>query len=171
MAANTYAAGNCTWWVRNQLGWVPNAWGNAAEWWAKAQQSGFGTSQQPQKGAVAVWGPGIDPPWGFGHVAVVTDVKPDGSFTVSEMNWKGLGVVDNRNVGDRSNVLGFILPPGATPTGAGQSSDIFGLGQSIQQSTAGLVSAGQVAGGAVLILVGIVAAVLIVRPGPVGRLA
>lgn len=157
---NTYAAGNCTWWAKNQAGWWPNGAGNAAEWWPFAQQHGFGTSSTPQVGALAVWGPGVDPPFGFGHVGIVTGARPDGSFTVSEMNWQGLGKVDSRNVGDRSNLLGFILPPGSSPSGSAGSpaGDTFGLAAATGQ----LVSAGQVAGGGLLVVVALVVAGLLV---------
>lgn len=153
--SNTYAAGNCTWWARNQASWWPNGAGNAAEWWAYAQAHGFQTTQAPAAGALAVWGPGVDPPFGFGHVGLVKDVRPDGSFVVSEMNWQGLGKVDTRTVSDHSNLLGFILPPGAQ---APQS----GAGDAIQSAGTQLVSAGQVAGGGLLVLAGLALAVLLV---------
>jgi len=161
---NSYASGNCTWWAKNQAPWVPNGWGNAAEWFPRAQQSGYGTSQSPRVGALAVWGPGVDPPWGFGHVALVKGVQPDGSFTVSEMNWKGLGVVDTRNVTERSNLLGFILPPGSRGDSSAQlgqaaGPDPFGL----SQATGQLVSAGQVAGGALLVVAALGVAFLLLR--------
>ncbi len=158
---NRYAAGNCTWWAKNQAPWWPNGAGNAAEWFPYAQQHGFNVSQQPQQGALAVWGPGIDPPFGYGHVGIVKGVQADGTFTVSEMNWQGLGKVDDRNVGDRANLVGFILPPGAKATGDG-GGDPFGIGQAIQSSGAQLVTAGKVAGGALLVLGGLLLAVLLV---------
>jgi hypothetical protein len=176
---NTYAAGNCTFWVRQNACWVPNRWGNAAEWLGRAQAAGFKTSQNPAQGAVAVWGPGVDPPLGFGHVALVTAVRPDNSFTVSEMNWKGLGVVDTRNVSDHSNLLGFILPAGSAsgppaPGAAASASggDPFG----IQATGTQLVSAAQVGAGGLLIVAGLLLAVLLIfRPqlpiaGAAGRL-
>jgi CHAP domain len=162
---NTYTAGNCTWYVKDQLSWVPNLWGNAAEWWGRAQQSGFPTSSSPQVGAIAVWGPGIDPPQGFGHVAVVRAVQPDGSFTVSEMNWQGLGKIDTRTVKDRGNVLGFILAPGSSAsssTGSSGGSDPFGISSAILGSVASLQSGAQIAGGTSLVLAGLVLAVVIV---------
>jgi hypothetical protein len=166
---NTYTAGNCTWYVKDQFSWVPNMWGNAAEWWGRAQSGGFGTSSNPQAGSIAVWGPGIDPPQGFGHVAVVRAVQPDGSFTVSEMNWQGLGKVDTRTVKDRSNLLGFILAPGssASPltTGSSGGQDPFGIGSAILGSASSLQLGAQIAGGMALILVGLGVAALIVA-GP-----
>ena len=156
---NSYAAGNCTWWCKNQAGWIPNGWGNAAEWYPRAQQAGFKTSGNPQVGAIAVWGPGVDPPFGFGHCAKVTAVRQDGSFTVSEMNWQGLGKVDVRNVTDRSNLEGFILAPGSQPSDQGDG----GIGGAIQQAGGQLVSAGQVAGGGLLVLGALLVAVLLMR--------
>lgn len=162
---NNYASGQCTWWCKNQASWVPNGWGNAAEWLTNAKAQGYQTSSNPQVGAIAIWGPGVDPPFGYGHCAKVTAVRPDGSFTVTEMNWQGVGKVDNRNVGDRSNLMGFILPPGA------QSDGGDGIGGAIQSAGGQLVSAGQVAGGGLLLLGGLVLAVLLVtRPGPLKAL-
>jgi CHAP domain len=160
---NRYSSGNCTWWAKNQAPWWPNGAGNAAEWLAYAQQHGFQTSSAAQVGALAVWGPGIDPPQGFGHVGIVKAVRPDGTFTVSEMNWQGLGKVDTRNVGDRANLEGFILAPGSGPADGG--GDPTGLAGGIAASTTALLGAGKVAGGAVLVLTGLLLAVLlIVRP-------
>lgn len=158
--SNRYAAGNCTWWAKNQAPWWPNGAGNAAEWLGYAQQHGFPTSQQAQVGALAVWGPGIDPPLGFGHVGVVKGVQADGSFTVSEMNWRGLGKVDTRNVGDRADLLGFILPPGSSPSSNGGDA-----GGALQQAAGQLVSAGQVFGGGALLVAGVLLVVLLVA-GP-----
>ena len=165
---NTYVSGQCTWWCKNQAPWIPNGLGNAAEWLTNAKAQGFQTSSNPQVGAIAIWGPGIDPPLGFGHCGKVTAVRPDGTFTVSEMNWKGVGVVDNRNVGDRANLMGFILPPGAQ---ASDSSGFGDLGSAIQGAGSQLISAGQVAGGGLLVLGGLIIAVLLVtRPGPLRAL-
>jgi CHAP domain len=161
---NTYAAGNCTWWVRQNAGWIPNGLGNAAEWLTNARARGLQTTQTPQVGAVAAWGPGVDPPLGFGHVALVTAVRPDGSFTVSEMNWKGLGVVDTRNVSDRANLQGFILPPGAAAQPSSGSGALTGnpIADAISGGLPQLRFGAQALAGGLVILVGVAAAVLIV---------
>jgi surface antigen len=46
----------------------------------------------------------------YGHVAYVEKVNADGSFVVSEMNYKGFGEVDFRTVTpkDKIQVIGFI---------------------------------------------------------------
>jgi hypothetical protein len=54
---------------------------------------------------------------------------------------------------------------GATTDSTGGSSDLLGVGSAIQGVTTQIVSAAQVAGGAVLILVGLVVAVVLVRRG------
>jgi CHAP domain len=170
MGQNTYASGNCTWWVKHLKDWVPTTWGNAAEWWGHAKGDGFPTSGNPQVGAVAVWGPGIDPPFGFGHVAVVEAVNPDGSFMVNEMNWQGLGKTDKRTVTNRKDLLGFILPPGSKPdsgTSLGPLGDlgipqfadtIRGIGMQVMQ-------AGKVGSGGIIILLGLVLAGVLVAAG------
>jgi len=38
----------------------------------------------------------------------VEEVRPDGSFVVSEMNWGRWGVVDLRTITSLKGVLGFI---------------------------------------------------------------
>lgn len=164
---NGYTSGNCTWYVKDQLSWVPNGWGNAAEWWSRSAAAGFSTCSQAFQGAIAVWGPGIDPPQGFGHVAVVTSVQPDGSFVVSEMNWQGLGKVDTRTVKSRSNLLGFIYPPGkkcgdaSSSSPGGSGGDPFGIGTAIENAGSLVVSSAQIAGGGLLIAFGLTVAVLL----------
>jgi len=51
----------------------------------------------PRSGEIAVYQPGSGYDSGYGHVALVTDVS-DTSYTVSEMNHQGLGVVDSRTI-------------------------------------------------------------------------
>jgi surface antigen len=82
--ANTYMAGQCTWFVKNSLAWVPNTFGNAYEWAAKAAAQGYRVDNTPEVGAVAVYAPGVAYASAFGHVAVVASVN-GGSITISEM--------------------------------------------------------------------------------------
>lgn len=163
--SNAYASGNCTWWVKQQIPSVPSFWHNAAEWLSNAQQCGWPTGKTPQVGAIACWGPGVDPPWGFGHVAVVKGVAGS-TFTVSEMNWKGLGVVDTRNVNtSEPNFAGFIYPPGAnlltgsfgSPTAAtGPISTGPSIGDQLATSGQQFLAAGQLGAGGVLVIAGVV---------------
>lgn len=95
-SGNGYPWGNCTWYVSNrraELGRpVPNKLGNAGSWAYSASSRGFKVDHQPSIGAVIVEA-------GQGHVAVVERVNPDGSITLSEMNynWR-LGVKTNRTI-------------------------------------------------------------------------
>lgn len=104
--ASWFPAGECTSWAaRNH----PVSWnGNAGEWFAAAQSAGVSTSTTPSLGAVVVYRAAAPyDPW-FGHVAVVTDVGL-GTYTVSEMNYLGHGIVDARTVGwPDAHVEGFI---------------------------------------------------------------
>lgn len=86
---NDYVWGNCTWYVANRRA-VPPTLGNARDWYYNAQQHGMLVGDTPKIGAVAWKIPGYT----LGHVAVVESINPDGSFTISEMNAKGLGVID-----------------------------------------------------------------------------
>ena len=92
---DTYVWGNCTWWVAyNRL--VPPFLGDAKHWLANAAGAGLPTAAQPSVGAIVVYraSPGYNVV--HGHVAVVIVVGPT-SFRVSEMNFVGLGEVDQRD--------------------------------------------------------------------------
>ena len=83
--------------------------GNAVEWYANAQAKGYAVGDLPLPGAILVrqsayYG-------GYGHVAYVESV--DGtSFTVSEMNVNGLGVLSTHTydlaTNPPSGLLGFV---------------------------------------------------------------
>lgn len=90
-SANTYARGNCTWYVAS-LRYVPNHWGNADHWLYAARAAGWTTGSAPRVGAIAWTSLG----WA-GHVAYVTAVR-GGQVTVTEMNVLGLYRIDHRTV-------------------------------------------------------------------------
>ena len=94
---NSYYAGQCTWYVKNQLPWVGNFWGNAAEWANNATYAGRVVDTNPVVGTVAVMMPGVAYASSYGHVAVVTVVNGD-MITISEMNAKGEFVVSSRTI-------------------------------------------------------------------------
>jgi hypothetical protein len=111
--------GNCTWWVaqRRAVTWL----GNGGEWYANARAQGYEVGKKPLAGAILVRGGG----GGYGHVAYVESV--DGtSFTVSEMNVSGLGVLSTRTYDMVNNpppsFIGFVYwrfgeEPTAAPIG------------------------------------------------------
>ena len=92
---DSYAAGNCTWWVAYNRR-VPPFLGDGWQWLGNAAAQGMRTTAQPEVGAIVVYraSPGYDVV--HGHVAVVIAVGAT-SFRVSEMNYLGLGVVDERD--------------------------------------------------------------------------
>ena len=106
---NGFTYGYCTWWVASKRN-VP--WrGNAAQWWWNARAMGFSEGAVPRAGAIMVMGYSGSSP--SGHVGYVESVNPNGSFTISEMNWWGVpgggwGRVDIRTVTSLSGILGFI---------------------------------------------------------------
>ena len=56
----------------------PGKWGNGVEWLKRADQLGYPHDDTPRVGAVAYWpGPNKE-----GHVAIVREVRPDGSVVV-----------------------------------------------------------------------------------------
>lgn len=100
--------GQCTYYVafrRSALG-KPVTWGgNAKSWLANARAQGVPTGSTPVPGAIVV----TNDSRRYGHVAIVESVNGDGSIVVSEMNYKGLGVIDQRTIsGDSRSVKGYI---------------------------------------------------------------
>jgi surface antigen len=95
VSGNTYAWGNCTYWAFAQRLWaskpIPTSWGNANTWDDRARADGYAVDHTPQAGAVFQTDDGQ-----WGHVAYVTEVKPDGSWTITEMNAPNLNVVTTR---------------------------------------------------------------------------
>ncbi len=90
-AVDAYAFGNCTYWVAAQR-YVPNNLGDANQWFYNAGLDGLSTGHTPRVGSVAqTYGDS----W-LGHVAYVEAVYQDGTFEVSEMNYNGYDIVDNR---------------------------------------------------------------------------
>ena len=83
-APNRYAPGNCTAYAYNrrvQLGKpVGELWGNAATWAYKARSEGYVVNNVPSVGAIMQNG------GGYGHVAIVEEILPNGDISVSEMN-------------------------------------------------------------------------------------
>jgi N-acetylmuramoyl-L-alanine amidase len=96
---NGYDYGYCTWYAYNRraaLGKpIGGMWGNASSWAALARASGFSVNSTPEIGAVmqTAYAAG-----GYGHVAVVEAVNPDGSIMVSEMNYAGWNRKSSRTV-------------------------------------------------------------------------
>jgi peptidoglycan DL-endopeptidase LytE len=96
-AGNHFAFGNCTYYVynRRQIPWQ----GDASAWYGNAHAMGYATGRIPRPGSIMVT-------WesGYGHVAYVESVNPDGSWVVSEMNWVAFNTVDRR-----------LIQPGGVP--------------------------------------------------------
>jgi surface antigen len=80
-----YPYGQCTYWVASNRS--VGQWNNASQWLYQARRDGWTTGTTPRVGAIA---------WEPNHVSLVTSVNGDGTITVSEMNYKGLGVVSTR---------------------------------------------------------------------------
>ena len=100
-SAHRFPWGWCTWYVASKRH-VP--WGgNAGTWLYHAKAYGANVGKAPRPGAIMVTGESR-----YGHVAIVENVKGD-SFTVSEMNYKGFGVVSKRTINSKSGLVrGFI---------------------------------------------------------------
>jgi surface antigen len=94
--------GQCTYYVstKRKVDWNGDAW----MWFRNARGAGRPEGRVPVAGAIVVmWGSWV------GHVAYVEQVYPDGSFRISEMNVRGVGVRDERTVTVSSiDLIGFI---------------------------------------------------------------
>jgi surface antigen len=93
---NSYARGQCTWYVAGRRQ-IPGNWGNAASWYYRALSSGWSVGATPAVAAIA-WNPAYTNGSGpYGHVALVEKISADGTQVyVSEMNYRGLGVKSYR---------------------------------------------------------------------------
>lgn len=124
ISGDSYAWGNCTYWVyalRLQAGdTIPTSWGNAATWAFYARLGDYDVDDTPSVGAIMQIS---DVDNGLGHVAYVTAVDPTtGAWTISEMNVEGLDIVDLKTypasaatefsfIHDKAtNLVGSILP-------------------------------------------------------------
>jgi surface antigen len=88
--ANTYARGQCTWYVAGRRR-VPSSWGNARTWMPRAQAAGWATGTTPAVGAIAWTAAGY-----YGHVALVEAINARGEVLISEMNYIGAYKISKR---------------------------------------------------------------------------
>ncbi|MBB6432943.1 phage tail tip lysozyme [Leuconostoc carnosum] len=105
-STNTYAFGQCTWYVYNrmqELGYsVENGLGNGADWGQNAKAKGYKTDSQSHVGWAVSFSQGADGADAtYGHVAVVEAISYDKKhFLVSECNVvsSGSGTVSFREL-------------------------------------------------------------------------
>jgi LysM repeat protein len=103
---NRFPIGQCTFYVASR---IPIAWmGDAWTWFGSAKAYGWQVGSVPRSGSIVVtWESQL-----YGHVAVVEQVYSDGSFRISEMNFVGWNVVDQRLVRPgHVPMIGFLYPP------------------------------------------------------------
>jgi hypothetical protein len=98
-----FARGHCTSWVASKRHITFR--GNANRWIPNARAAGYRIESSPIVGAVVVTNENRQ----YGHVAYVEAVHADGSFAISEMNVRGVGVVSRRTLraGD-PRIQGYI---------------------------------------------------------------
>lgn len=102
VAGNTYAWGNCTYWVYAMRLWasdtIPTTWGNANTWDDRARTDGYVVNNNPAVNAVFQTDEGE-----YGHVAYVVKVDDKtGDWTISEMNAPILNVITHRTFSKES---------------------------------------------------------------------
>jgi len=118
---NVFPWGQCTWWVAQQIPAIQLLanLGNAMNWTKALSAHGWGEGTVPRFGAVACYQPGAqiggphDVAESVGHVAYVTAVNADGTFTISEMDDPTPGVEDSQTVSIHPG-LTFSYPPEGT---------------------------------------------------------
>ena len=96
--SNPFSPGQCTWWADyryHQLTGFPIPWsGNASAWAYNAPgYSGWVVSDTPRVPSIIVLQPGVQYASGWGHVAIVEKINPDGSVYTSDYNIVGWGVL------------------------------------------------------------------------------
>ena len=96
-----WAFGQCTWWAQyKKQNENLTRMGSAMYWAAGAAARGYRIGSAPAAGATVVFQPGVQGASGYGHVAHVEAVYPNGWFLMSEMNFYvnggGWGRVDYR---------------------------------------------------------------------------
>ena len=103
LSGHSFPYGYCTYYV-STLRAIPWS-GNAGTWLNGARAAGFATGSTPQTGAIVVTSEG-----GYtGHVAIVNSVNEDGTINITEMNYRGWGVVSSRTIsGSASFIKGYI---------------------------------------------------------------
>lgn len=88
---NGYVPGQCTWYVYNRRYQLHRRigafWGNGGMWHYSAARAGWIVNHSPEVGAV------IDLP---GHVALVEEIGTDNSVHISEMNYIGPYIYNER---------------------------------------------------------------------------
>lgn len=100
-----FAKGHCTYYVASRM-FIP--WGgNAKNWPENSRKYGARLGSVPIAGSIVVT---TSSPWG--HVAIVEEVFNDGTFTITEMNYKGIGIISQRrlNIND-DTIRTFISYP------------------------------------------------------------
>ncbi len=96
-----FAFGQCTYWADleyhrltgSYVGWI----GNAYQWSYGASAAGWHVSSTPHVYSIIVLQAGVQGAGGYGHVAVVEKINPDGSVLTSNMNWYANGGWDTES--------------------------------------------------------------------------
>lgn len=113
---NHFFFGQCTYWASMRYYQLTGMWvpwlGNAWQWNAGAQQSGWVVSVTPHLHAIIVLQPGVEGAGGYGHVAIVEQVNPDGSVVTSNFNWAGAWGIRTTVVFKPGAGVTFVYAPG-----------------------------------------------------------
>lgn len=102
--SNKFPWGWCTYYAAQRF---PVGWrGNAGTWLTGARNAGYATGSTPQVGGLVITSES-----GYGHVAVIESISGN-NITVTEMNFRGFGVVSSRTIPSNARqIKGYIYRP------------------------------------------------------------
>lgn len=110
--ASSYSWGQCTWYVYNrakELGYQFDPYmGNGGNWKYKP---GYDVSNTPKVGSAICFSPGEEGADSlYGHIAIVEEIRKDGSILISESNCIGLGDISYRVFSaEQAQLLTYVL--------------------------------------------------------------
>ena len=122
-----FPRGQCTWYadarrpdihqIAVARGFSSHGW-DGGTWADRATQAGFVVDTTPAVGSIAVWDRNRGGALQWGHVAYVERVNADGTFMVSEYNWKhslGYDERDHLRPYPGQRFIHGVRPPSPTP--------------------------------------------------------
>ena len=128
--------GNCTWYAKGRfaevMGMRANVnTGNATFWFGNNggfpnRNDNYQRGQIPRLGAIVCWSGGSS---GAGHVGVVEEIYPDGSYDISHSIWGGFAFelrrIRNNHYSNNHRFQGFIYNPVEFATNTPQTLQVF----------------------------------------------
>ena len=113
---NRFFYGQCTYWANMRYHQLTGLWipwlGNANQWYYGAQSTGWVVSATPKLHSIIVLQAGVQGAGGYGHVAIVEQINPDGSVLTSDYNWDGHWAQETSVPFSSGPGVSFVSAPG-----------------------------------------------------------